>query len=243
MRHDRKERLSSSLTLLQSVDHVDQVENVLRGICRLFSLKHMTFLVVRAGSSSTEYPYYCTTYPKLWTETYVAGNFFDTDPVIEILGWSRLPVDWSALDLGRARQFFDDARLSDVGSHGMTIPLRGPHGERCLFSVSSDHSRADWSLLKTDSTHELSIISHLLHEKVLSELDLATRRPWRALSPRERQCLEHIAAGLIPKQIAAKLSISESSVRLYLRSARRKLDAKTSHQAVARASFFEMINI
>ncbi|MBN7807782.1 MULTISPECIES: helix-turn-helix transcriptional regulator [Agrobacterium] len=238
-----KKRLSSSLTMIQSINHSDQVENVLRGICGLFSLKHMTFLVVRAGAAPTPYPYYCTTYPKLWTETYLAGNFFEVDPVVDILRWSRLPVDWSALLSEGTSQFFDDARRSDVGSRGMTIPLRGPHGERCLFSVSSDHRHSEWSRLKADSTHELSIISHLLHEKVLSALDLATQRPWRALSPRERQCLEQIAAGLIPKQIAAKLSISESSVRLYLRSARRKLDAKTSHQAVARASFFEMINI
>ncbi|XUY29923.1 helix-turn-helix transcriptional regulator (plasmid) [Agrobacterium sp. rho-8.1] len=236
-------RLSASLTLLQSVDHAVQVENVLRQICRLFSLKHMTFLVVSAGTASTRYPYCCTTYPELWAATYVEGNFFNIDPVINILRWSRLPVDWSALDSGSSREFFQYARLNDVGSHGMTIPLRGPQGERCLFSVSSDRSRADWSLLKTNSTHELFIISHLLHEKVLSTLDLASKRTWRALSPRERQCLEHIAAGLIPKQIAAKLSISESAVRLYLRSARRKLDSKTSHQAVARASSCEMIDL
>ncbi len=234
---------SASLALLHSIDHSDQVENVLRQICRLFSLKHMAFLVVRASAASARYPYYCTTYPKLWIETYVERNFFDIDPVIDILRWSRLPVDWSALDAERTREFFSDARLNDVGFHGMTIPLRGPQGERCLVSVSSDRSCVDWSLLKTKSSHELFIISHLLHEKVLSTLDLASERSWRALSPRERQCLEHIASGLIPKQIAAKLSISESSVRLYLRSARRKLDAKTSHQAVARASFSEMINI
>lgn len=236
-------RLSSSLTLLQSIDRSDQVETVLRQICRIFSFKHMTFLVVCAGSASTKYPYFFTTYPKLWNATYVAENFFDIDPVIDVLRWSRTPVDWSALDSGRNRQFFDAARQGDVGSRGMTIPLRGPHGERCLFSVSSDHSRADWSILKTSSAHELCIISNLLHEKVLPVLNHAIPRPWRALSPRERQCLEHIAVGLIPKQIAARLSISESSVRLYLHSARKKLDAKTSHQAVARASFCEMINI
>lgn len=236
-------RLSASLTLLQSIDHSDQVENILRLICEFFSLKHMTFLIVRAGTASTQYPYYCTTYPKHWTETYVERNFFDIDPVVDILRWSRLPVDWSVLHSGTASTFFDDARQSDVGSQGMTIPLRGPRGERCLFSVSSDHRHTEWSKLKADSTHELSIISHLLHEKVLSALDLATHRPWRALSLRERQCLEHLAAGLIPKQIAANLSISESSVRLYLRSARRKLGAKTSHHAVARASFFEIISV
>ena len=238
-----KERLSSSLSVVQSLDRPDQVEDALRQICMLFSFKHMTFLIVRVGTTSTPYPYFFTTYPKIWTETYVAGNFFDIDPVVDIWKWSRLPVDWSALRSVKTSQFFDDARRGDVGSHGMTMPLRGPRGERCLFSVSSDHSHSDWSWLKADSTHELFIISNLLHEKVLSALDLAVQRPWRALSRRERQCLELIAVGLIPKQIAAKLSISESSVRLYLSSARRKLDARTSHQAVARASFFEMINV
>jgi DNA-binding CsgD family transcriptional regulator len=236
-------RISASLALLQSAGHSGLMEDLLQQICAFFSLKHMAFLVVRAAAASTRYPYYCTTYPKAWTKAYIAENYFELDPVIDILRWSRLPVDWSALESVRTRQFFNNARSNNVGFNGVSIPLRGPRGERCLFSVSSDLPAADWSVLKTDSMHELSIIAHFLHEKMLSTLDVATFRPWPALSARERQCLEHQASGLIVKQIAAKLSISESSVRLYLRSARRKLGAKTSHQAIARASFFEMISL
>lgn len=237
------DRLSSSLTLLQSADHSAKMEDVLRRICTSFRLKHMTFLVVRAGAKSPRYPYCCTTYPMTWTETYLAENYFEIDPVIDVLRWSRRPVDWQVLGLETSRRFFDIARASGVGTSGMTIPLWGPGGERCLFSVSSDLSGADWLALKTDTTHELHIISHFLHEKVLSASDLAALRERPSLSRRERQCLEQLANGFIPKQIAARLAISESAVRLYLGSARRKLGARTSRHAVAKASFFEVISI
>ncbi|WP_234841550.1 LuxR C-terminal-related transcriptional regulator, partial [Sinorhizobium meliloti] len=49
------------------------------------------------------------------------------------------------------------------------------------------------------------------------------------------------AIGRISKQIAADLGISENAVKLYLRSARIKLNAATSYQAVAKASFLELI--
>lgn len=237
------QRLALSLTLLQSVDSFAELENVLQQICRLFRVKHMAFLVVRTGATQVRYPCHCTTYPKCWIETYLARDFYETDPVIDILTWSRLPVDWSELGSEKTRPFFEDARKADVGVSGMTIPLRGPGGERCLFSVSSDLSGADWSTLKADSTCDLINLSHFLHDKVLSEPNLQGQRAWRPLSTREKQCLQHLAAGLIPKQIAANLSISESSVRLYLRSARQKLGAKTSHQAVAWAGFCEMISL
>jgi len=237
------ERLSSSLTLLESVDHSAKMGDVLRRICTSFRLKHMTFLVVRAGAASPRYPYFCTTYPKTWTKAYLAENYFQIDPTIDVLRWSRRPVDWVMLGSNSSRQFFDDARVSGVGTSGMTIPLWGPAGERCLFSISSDLSGADWLALKADSMHELHIISHFLHEKVLSARDLAVLSERPSLSRRERQCLEQLANGFIPKQIAARLAISESAVRLYLGSARRKLGAKTSRHAVAKASFFEVSTI
>ncbi|QCJ00664.1 helix-turn-helix transcriptional regulator [Agrobacterium larrymoorei] len=239
----QNQRLASSLTLLQSLDHFDQLESVLQQICGRFGVKQMAFLVIRVGIEQARFRHYSTTYPKRWVETYLAGNLYKTDPVIDILKWSRRPVDWSVLDTERYRKFFKDSRESGVGCNGMTIPLRGPRGERCLFSVTSDLSIPDWLLLKNDCAEELCIISHFVHEKALSLLAQASHTPRPVLSRRERQCLEQVATGYIPKQIAARLSISESSVRLFLRAARRKLDAKTSHQAVARASFFEMIDI
>nr|WP_234907976.1 LuxR C-terminal-related transcriptional regulator [Ensifer canadensis] len=53
-----------------------------------------------------------------------------------------------------------------------------------------------------------------------------------------------MGTGRISKQIAANLGISENAVKLYLRSAKLKLGASTSHQhAVAKASYLELIKI
>lgn len=53
------------------------------------------------------------------------------------------------------------------------------------------------------------------------------------LSPRERETLEHIAEGRTTKEIAAELSISESTVNWHIANARTKLGASNRAEAVA----------
>lgn len=241
---DRK-RLSSSLATLRAAKHRDKLNPALRELCTRYGLSHMTFLVAHVRSQSDRYPYFCTTYPEAWTRSYIEKWYFDIDPVIDVLRREHLPVDWSSLDWRptETNRFFTEARRHDIGPHGLTIPIRGPQGERCLFSVTSNRSRGDWSRLRGSSIHELHILSHYLHETVLAVTGLRDSGHYRELSPRERQCLQLLATGRISKQIAAALGISESAVKLYLRSARTKLGASTSHQAVAKASFHELIEL
>lgn len=237
-------RISKSLETLRRLEHLDGLEPALEQICARYRLSHMTFLVVRNGISSKTYPYYCSTYPKSWVRTYSDRAYFEIDPVIQVLRKGLLPVDWSTLDRNSAPvvRFFDDARSHGVGPNGLTLPVRGANGERSLLSVASNLSRPQWSTLCVSSTHDLHILSHYLHEKAFALSGLREEIRFRDLSRRETQCLQLLASGKIYKQIAAALGISESSVRLYLRSARRKLRASTSHQAVAKASFLELIN-
>ncbi len=62
----------------------------------------MTFLVW-AGGASHSYPYYCTTYPEAWVTTYLEPGYFDVDPVLDIIRWGFLPVDWSFSSTGQIR--------------------------------------------------------------------------------------------------------------------------------------------
>lgn len=55
------------------------------------------------------------------------------------------------------------------------------------------------------------------------------------LSPRERHVVTLLARGLRTNRIAERLGISDATVELHLRNARRKLAASTSAQAVANA--------
>ena len=57
----------------------------------------------------------------------------------------------------------------------------------------------------------------------------------RELSPRERECLLHLAAGLRTKEISDRLNLSDATVAFHIQNAKRKLGADTREQAVARA--------
>jgi DNA-binding CsgD family transcriptional regulator len=238
-------RLSQSLARLQPVVVSTEFEPALRDVSAIYGVKHTTCLIVRATAGTKLYPFFCTTYPRCWTEIYLARSYFNIDPVVDSIRWARRAVDWSRFQRGlpTVDQFFDEARLHDVGTSGLTVPVRGPSGERSLFSVSSDLPTQAWAKISERLSHDLQILSHYMHEKVMTVADIQAGTAVRRLSAREKQCLEALASGRLPKQIAASLGLSESAVRLYLRSARRKLGASTTYHAVARASLFELISI
>ncbi|MBB3138954.1 DNA-binding CsgD family transcriptional regulator [Rhizobium pisi] len=235
--------LSWSLTMLRKVGSSAELNVAVADIRDHYQFAHLAFLVVRLANQADAHPFYCTTYPEEWTSFYLDRNYFEIDPVIELSRTGFLPVDWSNLDRRsvRTRGFFKEAASFDIGRHGLTVPIRGPGGERSLFSVTSNLPRADWRKLRTSSNHDLQILSHYVHEKALSVWGLRTSGGYRKLSGREQECLQLLANGLVSKRIAARLQISESAVRLYLKLAKRKLDAATIYQAIARASFLEII--
>jgi FixJ family two-component response regulator len=55
----------------------------------------------------------------------------------------------------------------------------------------------------------------------------ALRKRYLQLTPRERQVVALVAAGLMNKQVANELSISEATVKMHRGSAMRKLGAKS----------------
>lgn len=61
------------------------------------------------------------------------------------------------------------------------------------------------------------------------------------LSPRERECLEWLAAGLRPDQIADRLAIGSKSVEKYIFGAKKKLKATTRDHAIAKALILGII--
>lgn len=89
-------------------------------------------------------------------------NFAANAPVIDIVRYGFLPVDWSSLDRrsARASRLFSEARSYDTGPHGLTIPIRGPRGERCLFFVTSNLPKRDWSRLSARRDGSSKICPH-----------------------------------------------------------------------------------
>ncbi|WP_416067231.1 response regulator transcription factor [Rhizobium sp. ZK1] len=69
---------------------------------------------------------------------------------------------------------------------------------------------------------------------------LALRKRYTDLSLRERQVMALVTTGLMNKQVAGKLSLSEVTVKIHRGSAMRKMDAKTLADLVKMAELLEI---
>lgn len=124
---------------------------------------------------------------------------------------------------------------------GLVVPLRGfgpdKYGNASFMLAEGSAIRPDQLPVDalTAYTHYLNgymVIS--LKKKVL---DIGE------LSPRERECLQWVAAGLGTKQLSDRMGISTDTANEYLCNARRKLRAGSRSEAVARAVALQMISL
>lgn len=122
--------------------------------------------------------------------------------------------------------------MRDYGIRGgIIVPLRGDDGASCghLSLILNDASPVTPSELPSAT---VTALAHLFHGYLSSALE---RKSSVLLSPRERECLQWIAAGLGTKQLSFRMGIGADTAEEYVRNARRKLGAATRAEAVARA--------
>lgn len=129
-------------------------------------------------------------------------------------------------------------RAADNGAVGnLGVPVRS-HDSMVFggWVLSNNESEDRFNLLEKDHGYEMHLAAVLAYERMVA-LGLGMATGHKLLSPRERECLLWLCAGLRVSMIADKLSISTSAVNLYIANSKHKLEAKTREQAVARAIF------
>jgi two-component system NarL family response regulator len=143
-----------------------------------------------------------------------------------------------------------DLRLPDLGGVEAIIAIRKEFPEARVivlttFDLDEDIFRATQSgaqsyLLKDTPEDELVATIRAVHagkatlsEKVAERLALRRRRP--DLSQRELEVLQQLAKGRTNKEIAAKLFISEETVKSHIKSLFAKLNVKDRTDAVITA--------
>lgn len=228
-------------SILQARD-LDELTAQLSEIRYSYGLANLVYHAVHLPHSSP-HPIVLPTYDPEWVRTYVERDYFRIDPVVISGKGGFLPIDWDDLDheSSEARRFFREADRFDVGQHGMTIPIRGPGGERAILSITSNASATDWRSTRLSYMREFQLIAHVLHDRAARLSGLRSPGVKRRLSPRENETLRLTACGFAPKQIAADLQVSATAVRFYLQSARTKLECLTLNQAIAKAISLELI--
>ena len=181
-------------------------------------------------------------YPDEWKMHYMRMNLHRVDPTIHQSARSIAPVDWTRLSRGESfNSVFYRANDFGLTDQGLTVPVRGPFGDVGLLSVTRSCSEREWKLLTRGKISELQMAAVHLHDSVMQSdvLSRALRRP--SLSARETEVLQWTAIGKTQQDIGDILSISHRTVEVHMRSAREKLGALTTIQAVGRAIGYQII--
>jgi DNA-binding CsgD family transcriptional regulator len=230
-----KDRLQTIVETTPKVDDRESLDKLLRMIRKLYDVDNCIYYALSLGGPLAGVEFGGMTYPSRWHERYEDLRYRDTDPVVVAAMNGFAPIDWATLDwTGRpARRLLSEAHEFGVGNHGYTVPIHGPQGQAAMFSVSKQCSEVRWSRLLVEISQELLLIAHHVHRRALELHDADAPAAPPPLSPRERDALSLMACGRSRSQIAHMLKISESTLRVYLDSARHKLGGLNAFHAVA----------
>jgi DNA-binding CsgD family transcriptional regulator len=175
-------------------------------------------------------------YPEPWKQHYMAHGLHRIDPTLGKASRSIAPVDWRRLERDDNFQtVFNSARDFGISQHGVTVPVRGPYGDIGMLSVTRDCPAPEWDKLARSKIGELQSLAVHIHDTVMRSDALTRILRHPALSTREKEILQWVAAGKSQQDIGDILSISHRTVEVHLRSGREKLYALTTAQAVGRA--------
>ncbi len=165
------------------------------------------------------------TYPAAWSDHYTRQGYALRDPTIA-WGFSTTGASrWSEFTLPDPFNILGEARRYGL-NYGVTISC-GPLSSRTIASCTSRAREF------TDA--EIDAISHL----ILRLHDLT--QPPESLTKAQIEALRCIAAGDRHAAAAAKLGITQSAFKARLLSARERLMARTTAEAIQRAKEYRLL--
>ncbi len=160
------------------------------------------------------------------------------DPVLRIAHRIRRPKLLHVERLGRMamtpeqEQLWHDPYVRSSALRALIPVTEAPDGGSWSVVFGSAHRRMDRR--EVDAAMPLLWLAAAAAGARASVTE-ATDETEVRLSPRERECLLRLARGDRVDRIAERMALSNASVELYLAKARRKLGARTSAEAVAKA--------
>jgi LuxR family transcriptional regulator len=166
--------------------------------------------------------------PESWIREYTASGLLVHDPA----------MIWAHQNQGYVRT----SEIAGDDSQGV-LELAKVHGLNfgaavCCIDGVAGGERSFGFFFRSDREYASSELDELYSG--MRATHLAHARP-KNLTEAEIETLGLVKNGLLMKEIASALGVSESAVKQRLRNARLKLNAKTGSQAAARATMLGMI--
>lgn len=166
------------------------------------------------------------TLPGRWTQLYSSRGMVLADPVMNWLYANSGAVRWSEIDLPDPRGVLQQAAEYGL-RYGVAVCHCEASGERSFGSFT----RSDREFTDTE-IEGLEAAVRFLHDSLV---------PPRNLTKAELEALAMVKNGLLMKEIANLLGVSEGAVKLRLKSVKTKLKARNSTHAASKASIYGLI--
>jgi len=229
---------------IAKAEKLEEGHELLRNALGTYGLEHVVYIAVNLPSEKRDRPLVAMTYSAEWQKHYAQRDYVDIDPVVKAGIGGILPVDWESLDRKHptVKKFFGEAQEFKVGPQGISVPVRGRHGEFALFSVTSHVSPQEWSRLKQLLMRDLMLLAYNFHSFALKAEQIEDSDDYREkLSFRESECLRWTAMGKSAWDTGQIMGVSERTVKFHLENARAKLHAMNTTHAVSKAISLNLI--
>lgn len=219
---------------------------VLKSALNSYGLDHVVYIAVNLPTEKRPTPLVAMTYSADWQKHYAQNDYVDIDPVVRAGVGGILPIDWATLDRSHrtVKKFFGEAQEFKIGGQGLSIPVRGRHGEFALFSVTSKMKPAEWEKLKQRYMRDFMLFAYNFHSFALNAEHIEEGEAYRdKLSFREIESLRWTAMGKSAWDTGQIMGVSERTVKFHLENARAKLRAMNTTHAVSKAISLNLITL
>jgi len=183
------------------------------------------YLALRVGFAFPAFEF--NALPDSWVAAYTEQGMMLDDPVMRWVYHNTGTIRWSDLTETDPRGMLDAA-----AQHGM------PHGAAVSIEGAGDGLRSFGMFARDDRPFRDAELAQI--ERQLRELHVQSA-PSNKLTAAEIEALTMVKEGMILKEIAFRLGVSEGAIKQRLKNARIKLNARTGSHAVSIAVASKLI--
>ena len=234
-------------TLLRAAPMLEELsvartgEEIRRGLKKFadeFGVSGTGYLSVFSRAPNSVGHYSLTDRMENYTADYLEQGLVKIDPIFWRGQRELRPIPWGLsehrtnLASGEKTLYslLDDYKIKC----GVLVPLHGPNGYS-VFAVFLDENAESFRKRITEFSAVAQFVASHVHDAVHQLVGISKTDAIPNLTPRERECLTWVAAGKTAWEIGQILKLAETTVVFYSENAKKKLEAKTMPQAVARA--------